>query len=362
MNKKKIKRNLIIVFTTIPLILFILFFVLPLTTYAIVYKKFIDKKFPPIPYLNIDSKEYPNLVVTDYSFRSNHNQKVNTVIYKDKDIKKYQGLVVVVHGYLTGGHGFYMPGINFFAQNGYLPIAIDITGNGQSLETTMKGMEQGVIDLERLIKKIKNDAVYSKYKLFLYGHSMGAHCVSAVLNFCPNDVDGVVAACGFDNISDEFLEFISIYNTYKITKYAPLLKPYIKINSFFRFGKYSNLSALDGLKKTSAKCYLIASEVDRTVPDSVGYNLYYNEFKNNKRFTFKHYFDKEHETIDRTEVKRADFARFNSLFSSIFVKNYDIIGSYKAQKDFSDALFNKEVIKAIDIEYYQDIINFFNGV
>ena len=262
MNKKKIKRNLIIVFTTIPLILFILFFVLPLTTYAIVYKKFIDKKFPPIPYLNIDSKEYSNLVATDYSFRSNHNQKVNTVIYKDKDIKKYQGLVVVVHGYLTGGHGFYMPGINFFAQNGYLPIAIDITGNGQSLETSMKGMEQGVIDLERLIKKIKNDEVYSKYKLFLYGHSMGAHCVSTVLNFCPNDVDGVVAACGFDNISDEFLEFISIYNTYKITKYAPLLKPFIKINSFFRFGKYSNLSALDGLKKQVLNAIL--SQVKQT--------------------------------------------------------------------------------------------------
>lgn len=362
MKKSKMKRNLIITFTTIPLILLVLFFILPLALFGGIYHTFVNRRYPPIPFLDINKDDYQNLLYSNYSYKSNRRQNIYTIKYVDKKYSEYKGIVVVVHGYISGGQSAYLPSINFFASEGYITMGIDVSGNGRSLDIKMLGFEQGVIDLEYLIKKIKKEPELSKYKLYLYGHSWGGYMVTAVLNRCPSEVDAVASACGFESPDTAMVSLAQEQDDMtQFAKYAYLLRPFIKINSFFLFGKNANLSASDGMAKSSSRIFIIASRNDKTVATNIGYGLFYKQFANNPRFKFRLYEKRHHELIDKEDQKQDEYYKMTRLYSRTFVKNYQIYEDYQIQKDFCDALFYSEYYKKIDLDYYQKIINFFEA-
>ena len=201
MKNKKVRnrRKTIIIITSI---LAVFFLVIMPGMSVMVYNDNFGERFETADWMAYSVSDFDGLEVTECTFLSNDGQILAGYQYK-KENQKMKGVVVLAHGLGGGGHNTYMNIADYFTSNGYLVFAYDATGNDKSEGDSVKGLPQGVIDLDYALRYVKDAEEYRDLPIVLFGHSWGAYSAGSVLNR-HTDVKAAVLAAGFDRSTDLF--------------------------------------------------------------------------------------------------------------------------------------------------------------
>ena len=300
------------------------------------------------------NEAWMELSYTDYGLemtRSDFKNADGTMLAGYKYSKKGQeikGVVVVAHGLGCGGHNMFIPYIDYFASNGFLVFAYDVTGNGNSKSRTVEGLPQGVIDLDYALRHVKSIDEYKGLPISLFGHSWGAYSCGAVLNI-HKDIKSAVIVAGF-NKSDNLLLHQA---ESRVGIFAKIGIPSVSFYENVKFGgEYANLTAIDGFKGCDTKLLIVHSKDDTTVPTKYGYDLFYSSFANNDRFEFLLYEDKGHTDILYSSSALSYMDTLEDEYESYLEKN----GKNDSQ-DERNAYMNANANKRACFEPNPDIAN-----
>ena len=258
-------------------------------------------------------EDFPGLKCDTYEVESDKGQMLEAYNYYRED-QEIKGIVIMAHGFAAGGHDVYMPFADIFAQNGYYAFAYDATGNGMSEGASMKGLSQGLIDLDKIISFVESEQEFKGLPIMLFGHSWGGYCVSAVLSLHP-EVTAVCELSGFNKTTDMFLAD-------GLKMVGPLiygLMPYVTIYDIIKFGSFASYTADEGLSNSDVPVMIIHSEDDTEVPIEYGYDVYYEEYSDDPRFTFVRYSDYGHSSV-LSDEHRDDFYQVVRFFDDALVR------------------------------------------
>lgn len=200
-------------------------------------------------------KDYPRHAV---NFESGKNTLQGYVYGEEND----KGLVIFSHG-IGGGHEGYINEIIWFVNQGYCVFAFDNTGSCESEGDGTKGLSQSALDLHAALNFIENDSELSKMKKLLIGHSWGGFAVTAILNF-DHDITASASVAGYAYP----VEMITEFGENLMGDLVNIAYPFICLDNWLIFGKYANLSAVEGINKSDIPVMVIHGTEDGTI----GYN------------------------------------------------------------------------------------------
>ena len=283
---------------SLSLALLLLGFVIPMGLAVTGYKLFFAREQGRGPLLRT-IEEFPGLQVDRFTFSSDQGQKLAGYKYTRAGLQP-QGVVIFSQGLGLGGHCYYMALAAYFTAHGFLFLTYDATGTDNSEGQNCVGLEQGVLDLGRVIDYAHNDPELGRYPITLLGHSWGAYCVCAVLKLHP-EVKAVAAVSGFNQPS---LLLRHAFSDIAGGIFS-LFVSYMGLIEKFKFGPYADVTALEGFAASQANVLIIHSRDDANVPLAQGYDQYYARYQADPRFHFKLYEDRGHLFIFYTDAARA---------------------------------------------------------
>ena len=288
--KKGLKITLIILGILLVLIIAALL-IAPKMIVKTIYKQNFGIRFTSFePYCR-DIAEFDGLEREKHVFTSNEGQKITGYVYTKGDTEP-KGLIVLAHGFGGGGHCSYMDVADYFASNGYNVFAYDATGNDESEGESVKGLPQGVIDLDYALNYIKADEGLSDLPLMLWGHSWGGYSACSVAKLHP-EIEGIISVAGF-NSSLDMIENVGRDMAGDAIDYAmPIFEDLEKD----KFGDFATMTALEGLEQSTADVLIYHSADDDMIPIELSYDKYYEKFSGNERFTFVRFEDRGHNHI-----------------------------------------------------------------
>lgn len=331
----------------------VLTFVLPFSLSVYIYESNFSDRYETYAPTAFHISDFEGLEVNECTFPSNGGQKLAGYTYsKGGGAKK--GVVVIAHGLGGGGHNTYMDIADYFASNGYFVFAYDATGNDKSAGNSVRGLPQGVIDLDYALRYVKADAQLKNLPIVLFGHSWGAYSASAVLNLHP-DVKAVVSGAGFNRSMD----MIEAEGRNMMGDGIEVMLPYVSLYEALKFGKYADYSALDGFENTKAKVMVIHSLDDTVVPPQYGYDRYLEKHENDSRFTFVQFENHGHNGIFQTNTSRAYYEQFNQQFKN-YVDALDSKLSAELKAAYITAHFDKSKAYELDATLLGKILAFYN--
>lgn len=234
--------------------------------------------------------QYPNLSREKEEILTKENIKLVGYWYNKKE---NQPIIIFSQGIGTRVIG-YINEINYFASNGYTVFAFDNTGCGESEGKNIRGLPQSVVDLDCVLSYIESLGEYKDEKIFLYGHSWGGFAVCAVNNF-SHRVSGVVERSGF-NSTTKMIHRVVTDRQNKVV--ADIINPFVKIYQFLKFGKYANITAVNGINSTNVPVMLMHSYDDEVVAFDVGIVNYKAEITN-PNVVFNLYEDRAHNVTSK---------------------------------------------------------------
>lgn len=283
MRKIRMKKKILIIVAFLLAILILADWIVAVKMYEDNFGKRFESYKPYM--LNVD--DFDGLVCESCEFSSDKGQKLAGYLYSNGS--EQHGVVVMAHGFGGGGQNYYMDCANYFAVHGYYVFSYDATGNDRSEGKGVGGLPQGVIDLDNAITYVEHNEKLKNLPIVLFGHSWGGYSVSAVLTYHP-EVKAVAEASGF-NLSSDLVEATG---KNMVGNLAYIMIPFVKLHEKIKFGKYASNTALDGFGSSNAAVMIIHSSDDNIVPIEYGYNIYYEKYKNDPRFTFVLFDDKGH--------------------------------------------------------------------
>ncbi len=195
---------------------------------------------------------YPRKEVKIETDRNN----LTAFIYGEHNTK---ALLVFSHG--SGGfHEDYMKNIIWFVDHGYRVFAADYTASGYSEGTHTGGLSRTPIDLDQILTYIENDDELSKMDKILCGHSWGAYGVTAVLNY-EHDIKAVVSLAAYNAPAQQMANILSrtLSPAMKVTE------PFFWLNNMIDYGKYGNLTAVDGINKSNVPVLIVQGTGDQMI-------------------------------------------------------------------------------------------------
>lgn len=264
----------------IPAIVLLVAFILPSGISYFLYQSVFGLRYTTNETNMNHVSDYEGLNRDRYEIESDQGQILAAYnYYTDKEDVK--GIIIMAHGIGGGGHNSYMSIANDFAQAGYYAFAYDATGNDESEGACVKGLPQGVIDLDHVISFVESQEEFKGLPIGLFGHSWGGYSVVNSLNEHP-EVSCVVSVAGFSKSSD----LLQAQGRHMIGPAIYILIPYIKVIDDVKFGKYASETGMDGLAKTDAHVMIIHGGKDTTVPQDYGYDMYYEKYGNDPSFCF----------------------------------------------------------------------------
>ena len=255
------------------------------------------------------AESFEGLERTRYEFPSNKGQNIVGYMYSSGEEQK--AIIVFAHGYGAGGHNSYMPAINYFAQNGFYVFAYDATGNDESGGKGIGGVPQGLIDLDYAITFVEDSGNFEPLPIMLFGHSWGGYSVSNVLTYHP-EVEAVIECSGPNSSSD----LVEGGGSKVIGPVVKILMPAIKVYERAKYGEYAANSALIGFASTDAEIMVVHSSDDNIVPIEYGYDIYYDAFNDDPRFTFIRLTGKGHNSFLNVDQNRELFESFIDFYNS----------------------------------------------
>lgn len=256
--------------------------------------------------------DYP---AEEVSFKSGENTLKGRIYGADNE----KGLIVVAHG-IGGGHENYINEIIWFVDNGWKVFAYDATGSCESEGDGTKGLVQSALDLDCALSFAEGDERFAGLPVFLFGHSWGGYAVTAVLNF-DHDIAGSASIAGYA----EPMEMLTEFAEGMMGKAAYAVYPFMWIYNKAEFGKYSDLSAVEGINKNDTPVLIIHGTGD----DMVGYDrssiICKKDMITNPNVQYITYSDEGHnghDSIFHTKEAMEYIDEFNEKYDKLYNK-YD---------------------------------------
>ncbi len=266
-----------------------------------------------------------------------------------------KGVVVIAHGLGGGGQNTYMDLADYFTSNGYLVFAYDVTGNDKSEGSSVKGLPQGVIDLDYALRYVKQSDVYAGLPIVLFGHSWGGYSVGNVLN-CQPDVKAAVLAAGFDRSTELFEQ----QGASMVGSAIKPFMPYVALYERIKFGKYAAYSAIDGFANTDAKIMILHSKDDTMVLPENGYDKFYIQYGKDARFQFIEYENRGHGYLYYTEDAKKYKDQLNKDYEAYAAEN-GAADSDALKADYMIKHLDKQKCYELDEDLMQQILHFYDS-
>ncbi len=334
-------------------LLLIVFLVAPFTIGAIIYNSVFNVRYETAEYLKFYLDDFNGLKADKHEFTSNDGTRLVGYRYYTDSVKA-QGVVVIAHGFGGGGHNSYMDVAYYFAQHGYDVFAYDATGNDESDGKGVKGIPQGVADLSCAIDYLKNIDEVKDLPVMLWGHSWGGYCVGSVLNYHP-EVKAIASISGFNRSGD----LIKSQGKQMVGGIIGFMMPYVNSIERIKCGKYSSANALDGFADSECGVLVAHSSDDTTVPIEYGYDVYYKQYADDKRFEFIRYENKGHNNIVYSDSYINYLNDFNEEFRDYFGGKTP---SLEEKAAYINEHLDREIYcNGLDTELFDRILNFYNS-
>ena len=170
-----------------------------------------------------------------------------------------KGLIIISQG-LGGTANSYLPMIMYFVDKGWRVFAFNNTGVSGSEGKNIRGLTQSVIDLNAALQYVEGSNALKDLSVMLVGHSWGGYAVCAVLNY-EHKVSAVVSFAGFNNGN----EMIKEQGVSSAGDFFYLLYPQLWAIQKLRFGNAINLTAVEGINKTSIPVMIVHSSNDEVI-------------------------------------------------------------------------------------------------
>lgn len=335
------------------IILIFVLLVVPFIASTYVYNQYFGIRYETYEPLAFNLEDFPELKRDKYEFTSNKDQKLvgYKYYYTKENIK---GIIILSHGFGTGGHRCYLNSINYLTQNGYYVFAFDGTGNDESEGKSVNGLPQGIIDLDYAISFVEGQEEFNELPIMLFGHSWGGYSVSSVLNY-HSEVKAVVALAGFNKSSD----LLRAQGEKYIGSIINILIPYISVYEKLKFGKYVSNTSINGFEKTDAKIMIVHSQDDDIVPKKYGYDKYYEKYNDSSRFIFVPYENKGHSLLYYSDETVKYKNKFDEEFEECFGEDE---GREEEKYSYiTENLDRSMFINLIDEELFHEIIEFYDS-
>lgn len=344
------KRKIVII---LGIVLVVLLFILPFVISALIYKDNFGSRYEKYAPMARHIDEFEGLNSKRYTFTSNEGQILVGYEYYRK-LENIKGVVVIAHGLGGGGHNAYMNIADFFTINGYVVFAYDATGNDESEGSSVKGMPQGLIDLDYAIQFVKQTPDFDGLPIVLFGHSWGGYSVGSVLNLHP-DVKAVVMVAGFNKSMDIINE-----EGRKIAGDGiSVLLPYISLYEKIKFGKYASYNCISGFENTDAGVMIIHSTDDDMISQDKSFDVFHDIYKNNPRFSFVKYDDRGHDDVYYSAKSREYKEEFNEKFDE-FLNSLDGEFTAKIKESYLNDNLDKKLLYDLDLELMNSIVEFYD--
>ena len=345
LNKKALIVTVICIVLSFPLVIH------PIAT-VVIYESIFGMRYEPLSWMEYDVSDYDGLICERSDFQNNDG--VTLAGYKySRDIENAKGLVIISHGLGGGGQNAYIPFIDFFTQNSYLVFTYDATGNGESGGRDVKGLPQGVSDLDCAIRYAKSLDVYKDLPIFLVGHSWGTYAVGCNLALHP-DVAGSVMFSGFNKSKEMLLCHSKNY----VGPLAHVLLPSVSLYEKIKFGKTADMSVLDGIRSTDADVLIVHGGNDATVPRECGYDIYYEEFSDQDNIEFIMYGQRGHDYIFNSDASKDCRDSLNAAYTA-YVEERGEKYSAEIKEEFMEANLDKKLCFELDAELCARILKIF---
>lgn len=345
-NKKKIIIALCIT-------LIVLFVIAPLFLSVYIYKSNFGSRYETISWMVRSLNEFPGLNAHKYTFASNNEQQLVGYSYY-REPKNIKGVIVIAHGLGGGGHNSYMDVANHFATNGYIVFAYDATGNDESEGDNVRGIPQGLIDLDYAIQFVKENEEFKDLPIMLFGHSWGAYSVGSVLNVHP-DIRAVVMIAGFNKSAD----IIEEEGQRIMGSGMSLLMPYISIVERVKFGTYASYNCIDGFEASNAGVMIIHSVNDDMVSFENQFERFSDTYQNNSRFTFIRYENRGHDYVYYSDASKEYRNEINNQFTE-YVNSLDTELTAEIKTEYMNEHLEKNMLFDLDIELMDKIVSFYD--
>lgn len=196
--------------------------------------------------------EYPRAEV---EFRSGKNTLKGYIYGEGND----KGLLVFAHG-IGEGHEGYLKSLLWFVDNGWRVFTYDATGSGHSEGKGTRGLPQSALDLDAALTFAENDARLNSLPVFVMGHSWGGYAAAAVLNF-DHEIAGAASITGYN----EPVEMILEWTVDMLGGFRYVMLPFIWTYNKALFGKYSGMTAVNGINRTDVPVLIIHGTEDKTI-------------------------------------------------------------------------------------------------
>lgn len=324
---------------------------------VIIYNENFNRRFESYEPLLLYVDDFDGLRCTKYEFVSNKGQKLTGYMYTSEENPR--GIIVMAHGLGGGGHNSYMDCANYFAHRGFCVFAYDATGNGESEGDGVGGLPQGVIDLDYAITFVEQSGNFPNLPIVLFGHSWGGYSVCSVLTYHP-EIKAVIACSGFNSS----LDLLESKGEKQIGAGIYLMLPFVKLHERIKYGGYASNTAMDGFAKSDAAVMILHSFDDEVVPAEYGYDIYYEKYKDDSRFSFIRFEDKGHSYFNDETYTDEFNAEFDKWLETL---DYDYNASenkeqfIKDKADYMHKNLNREKwCNSLDLELFGVFVDFFN--
>lgn len=315
------KKIIIIVIT-----LLMVFFVVPtITTIATHSYYFASRTEYQNEYYDYLTSQNEYFTREEHSFKSNNDQTLNGFIYSQSNNNEEPlALLIWVHG-INVSHENYLSEINYLTKLNYIVFAYDNTGVNYSEGSGLKGLLQSPIDLQHALNYIYDLDLYNNLPNILIGHSWGGFSVASVSGLeLKREVDGIISLGGFWKNVNVLIDTAQYY----VGGIAKVLTPYLTMYENLLFLDYNYLNGIYGLNNTTCDVLIIHSKDDVIVHFDTNYTVYYEEFKEDSRFTFKEYEDFAHQlTIDKDSYIRIHDIMHHEQTDELTAERHELINN-----------------------------------
>ena len=347
---KKKKRKIIMILSAV---LITLLLIIPFGLSAMIYEDNFGDRYETYAPMARSMDEFEGLQSQRYTFPSDRGQiLVGYKYYRNSENSK--GCVIIAHGLGGGGHNSYMDVADFLTANNYVVFAYDATGNDESEGSSIKGIPQGLIDLDYALRFVKQTSDFAGLPIMLFGHSWGGYSAGSVLNLHP-DVKAVVMVAGFNKSMD----IIEEEGERIAGDGIRVLLPYLSFYERIKFGKYASYTCMDGFDNTDAGVMMIYSTDDEMISQGKGFDVFYDRYKDNPRFRFVKYENRGHSYVYYSDGSRAYKEDFNRKFDE-YINSLDGKFTPEQKASFFDGNLDKKLLFDLDKGLMNDIVEFYD--
>lgn len=273
-----------------------------------------------------------------------YGETIQGYLYTQKNLKDNKGLIVLSHGFF-GTHIQYLADIFYLTKRGYMVLAYDQYGVGESSGRNQISLSNGIYVLENVLHDVIKNNINNGKDILLYGHSWGAFVSLGALKRYPQ-VKKAILRSGFVSPTKEVLYLLKQENKGLYFSIYPIYS----LCYFLIFGK-RNMKNVKSAKVNHTDVLVIHSKDDKTVPYVQSIAKYYIDHPS-KNIIVKLTEQGEHNSLIAKEGL-TNYAKSVSAYQKILSdkgedreKRIDDFASHLNRRDMYP--YNQEVIKIID--------------